>query len=269
MGDDFQDVSLSVARLGVKIASPQVALIRGLRARYGDFSPAQQIHFTAEIELHGSASSSAFLDADPKFTGERVRFDTPDYQGEIDLEAGAGYLSLRSARPVEDVDYFLRVIYAFLVFRAGGILFHAAGIVRGEKGYLFFGYSGSGKTTVARLSPHDTILNDDLVVLMPEGGNWVVYATPFWNPTQVKPSASSAPVARLLRLVQDKKVYVEPMEKGQALAEVLASVPVVSTDPANTLALIQRCSNLIENVPVQRLHFLPDDSFWGVIHQGG
>ena len=67
----------------------------------------------------------------------------------------------------EEVEYFLRVIYALLVFQAGGLLFHAAGIVRDGQCYLFFGHSGSGKTTVARLSSTDLVLNDDLVVLIP------------------------------------------------------------------------------------------------------
>jgi hypothetical protein len=163
------------------------------------------------------------------------------------------------------VDYFLRVVFALVVFQAGGMMIHGAGILHKGSGYLFFGHSGSGKTTVSRSSVKDEVLNDDLVALIPQENTWRMYSTPFWNPTQVEPKPLAAPLATMYRLVQDKSVFLEPFKPGQALAEFVANIPIIPSNPAQSGILMERCLNLLERVPAHQLHFLPDDSFWRAI----
>jgi hypothetical protein len=91
-------------------------------------------------------------------------------------------------------------------------------------------------------------------------------ATPFSNPTQVQPTGShQVPLTALYRLVQDRRVFLEPLDPALALAEVVASSPIVCTDPDRAAALLDRAAQLTRAVPMQRLHFLPDDSFWNLI----
>jgi len=144
-------------------------------------------------------------------------------------------------------------------------MLHAAGIMRDKKTYLFFGHSGSGKTTISRLSTNKLVLNDDLVILMPENNGWQVYGTPFWNPTQVKPAAQNAPLVGLYKLVQDKSVFLKSIPASEALAELISNVPIIPADPGRTLKLIARLSEIMNSAPVQKLHFLPEPSFWDII----
>ena len=262
--------SFSVGGLGVTVECDDAVLAAGLRQRYRQFSGPATVHFTAHIHLAGRQRASALLDTALIFSDGAAQFTAPGYQGVIDDQIGEGWLTLSSAQPVDDADYYLRVAFALLAFRQGGLMFHAAGIVRRGKGHVFFGYSGSGKTTVARLSSDATVLNDDLLLLKPagDGPGWSVHATPFWNPSQVAPSSSSsAPLADLFRLVQDRRMYLEPMGRGQALAELVANVPVIPSDPVRLCELLERGRSLINTVPVYHLHFLPDASFWSVIDQ--
>jgi len=190
---------------------------------------------------------------------------SPDAGG---IDQKIGCLQISSQQPVEDIDYIIRGAYALLAFQSGGVMLHSAGIARDGKAFLFFGHSGSGKTTVSRLSSNDTVLNDDLVLILPTDNGWYVFGTPFWNPTQVKPSPQSAPLARLYRLVQAKKVHIEKITPGEALAELVSSVPVIPEDPLRNRLLMKRLIEIIESLPVQKLHFLPDDSFWKAIFPG-
>jgi hypothetical protein len=201
-----------------------------------------------------------------EFQAGRLHFAADYYTGTIDLAQQQGQLTFTSLHPFEAADYFVRTALALLAFEAGGLLFHAAGLAYHDRGYAFFGYSGSGKTTVARLSPHARLLNDDLVVLLPQAAGWNMHATPFSNPTQVQPAGRQrVPLTALYRLVQDRRVFLEALDPAVAIAEVVASSPIVCADPDRAFALLDRAAQLTRAVPVQRLHFLPDASFWDVI----
>jgi hypothetical protein len=69
----------------------------------------------------------------------------------------------------------------------------------------------------------------------------------------------------LLRLVQDQKVYLEPLSPAQGMAEMITSVPLINADPSRTHELVTRCQSLMVSVPVYRLHFRKDNSFWNAI----
>lgn len=243
---------------------PQVTA--ALARRYAGFASAQTGQIHAEIRLQGDLRTDPLLDQG-MYIGQDglVRFHAPGYQGYVDESTGRAALTLSSRFGQEDVEYFLRVMLALAAFQAGGLLFHTAGILRGDQAFLFFGHSGSGKTTVCRLSVQDRILNDDLILLMPGQGGWMAYSTPFWNPTQVRPTGFlGGRVVGIFRLVQAKEVLATRLSAAAALAEVISNVPVIPQDPKRLPRLIQRGQEVLTQVPAFALHFLPDPSFWPV-----
>ncbi len=261
---------MALAGISVKIHCTPAALADRLKLRYGEFLDDETPQMEICIDLDGAGEPAIPGVKDIEFNGSITRFLPENYCGFIDEAGGQAKLSLYTNLPVEAAEYFIRIAYALLLFRSGGIMFHAAGIVHKGHACLFYGHSGSGKTTVSRLSPQDLVLNDDLVMLTPALGEeniWTVHATPFWNPTQVHPCKSRASLAGMFHLVQDKQVYLEKMKSGQALAEVIASTPVIPTDPARNHQLAQIILKILASTPNYHLHFLPDDSFWSVIEQ--
>jgi hypothetical protein len=268
--------SLSIAGLVTMVTGPDAAFITRLQHPYRAFLTSAPPHLTIQLSLNGPFRPADSAGEPVRFHQGRVRLATPTCEGVIDPERGHARLSLAEARPdpgrqtatATDVEYMLRVVCALLAFRAGGVLFHGAGIVRHGRAYLFFGRSGSGKSTTARLSPDDLVLNDDLVLIMPEprSGGWMVHATPFSNPTQVGASGpAAAPLAAMLRLVKSQQVKLDAGGNGHMLAEVLASIPVIPSNPAYLGTLMGWGQRLLQHVPVYRLHFLRDASFWQVV----
>lgn len=258
-------LTFEIAGLGIKANLHPPDIIESLRKRYKEFPLKTIPTLQVDVHLSGQVRTSAMQDAGMIFREGELRFMSPGFEGYIREGAGKGQLSLSSQQPVEDLEYFFRVAYALLAFQAGGIILHAAGIVRASQAYLFFGHSGSGKTTVSRLSSNDLVLNDDLLILMPTQIGWQVFGTPFWNPTQVKPAPQQAALAGLFRLVQDSQVYLEEMSPSETLAELIANVPVIPADSGRASRLIERLKDILDAAPVKRLHFLPDLSFWDVI----
>jgi len=163
------------------------------------------------------------------------------------------------------IELFFRVVTAIRIFSLGGLMLHAAGIVRDQLGYIFTGYSGAGKTTVCRLSDGCKVLNDDMVILCPEESGWQISATPFTNPTQVRPGSGSAPLYQILFLRQDKNHHLEDIPNSNAVAELLTHIPVISHSPQHTSLLVGRCVDIIRKMPAKELHFLPDNGFWKLL----
>ena len=258
--------SLTIGPLRVSIAAPDPAVHAALQSAYRAFavedSPAPY-SLIAQIDYTPGPAPAAWPFT---FDGGVLRFTAAHYTGSLDLIAQRAHLAVIAPHPFEPIDYFVRAALALLAFEAGGLLLHAAGLAWRGNGYAFFGYSGSGKTTVARVSSDAQVLNDDLVVLLPDASRWNIHATPFSNPTQVTSAGPRfAPLAALFRLVQDRRVFVEPIAPAAAMAEVIACCPVVSADPDRALALLALAEHLVRKVPVQRLHFLPDPSFWAIV----
>jgi hypothetical protein len=258
---------LSIAGSPVRVVSGEQALLDRLATRYTGFTadgpPPGPAAYTVDVRVDGESPPHEHVSPEAVFDGARIRFDLPGYCGFVDPDVAAR-LEIASSAPVRGVDYFLRVVLGVRAYVSGGLMLHAAGIVRDGRAYLFFGRSGSGKTTAARNAPGALVLNDDLVVLHPEAGRWIAYGTPFTNPSQTVPSAEKAPAAALLRLVQSPRVFIEPLTGARAMAELLACVPILNASPAPPL---DRCRSILNDVPAFDLHLRPDPSYWELIDQ--
>jgi hypothetical protein len=198
-----------------------------------------------------------------------LNFEAGTCTGAIDIENHKADITVSSIRPVDDIDYFLRLIIAIFCFQTGGILVHGAGIVRANRAYVFFGHSGSGKTTVAQMSSNAIILNDDLVAIMPFAHEWRVYATPFGTMPNHTPDYFGHRLFAMARLIKDALNYLESMSPSIAVAELIGSTPIVSDTKGFSNEVLGRCQVLVADIPVYYLHFLPDASFWDVIIKAG
>lgn len=180
-------------------------------------------------------------------------------------EADSAILRINSKISKQYVELFFRVVTAIRIFNQGGLLVHAAGLKKDNKGYLFTGHSGAGKTTLCRLSNDSTILNDDMVILSLINDSWQIGATPFTNPTQVRPNSGIAPLQKIFHLNQAKQHRIEDVTKTQALADLITHVPVISQSSNHLKPLVDRCNNIVKKVQVYNLFFLPDDGFWDLL----
>lgn len=267
------DFSLGIANFSLKVKCNHEKLVEKLTARYVAFPPGHANQFTAQINWVGTKRISSLLDTNTNFQNGILNFSAPGYQGYINEKAGVGFLELSSAYPIEDIDYFLRVALALIAHNADCVLMHTAGIIKNDNAYLFFGHSGSGKTTICQSSLNSSsfgayrILNDDLVLLQPHGKMWLAHGTPFWNPTQIKPSNQFAPIAGMYYLVQDKQVFTQKLSKSMAIAALLSNIPVIPQDTVRSIHMLNLLNRIQNSTPVYELHFLPDNSFWNVIQE--
>ena len=262
-------------RLSCQPDKLQSAVSRRFSAYASTDSPNALAVSIALLDTEMDAGPHLVLSSAITFEHNLFRVEADGLSGWVDLPLNRAAFTMRSATPVAEVEYLLRVLLAIVAQRDGGMLLHAAGLVLERKAVLFFGASGSGKSTVVSLSRRAAVLSDDLVVVRPpaepqQDSRWLAHPTPFWN-GDVKRSYSDltpAPVSAAYRLVQDRDVYLEPISRGKAVAELAASCPVVNGIPGILGRVMQTCSDFAQTVPVQRLHFRQDASFWRLVHPG-
>lgn len=258
-------IRLEIGGIALALTFSEPSLSECIEQRYHDFITARDDGFHAEMEIEEAAPGTSLMNEPIKFDQDVLICEAPGCRAVIDPIECRGELAMRAERPVEQVDYYLRLAVALLVYQAGGLLFHAAAVVRRGRGFAFFGYSGSGKSTVARLSSGDVVLNDDLVLLLPRGSGWDVFTTPFWNQYSHRPAVDSAPLAGLYLLVKSQRVFLEPLPAPLAVAEMLSCLPVINADSHRTATIVDRCQSILSCTPAYRLHFLLDASFWQAV----
>lgn len=256
--------TLQISDLALQIEGP-TGWVEPLMSRWQGWT-GNEVNAPWTLALTVGAPTSSWVPlylARPAFGGGNCRLVAPGFSGTIEPDRRSARLSAHPQASVGDLSVFVRTCVAVEAFVRGGLLFHAAGVVRQGRGHGLFGPSGSGKTTAARLSPNDLILNDDLVLIMPGSPEWQLWGTPFGGPWL--PQAGPVGLHGLLRLVPDREDRLVALGPGTVLGEVVANSPVINACPAWLPGLMARWQGILEDVPAQALHFRKSSAFWEVV----
>jgi ABC-type molybdenum transport system ATPase subunit/photorepair protein PhrA len=170
-------------------------------------------------------------------------------------------------KEIASTENCLRILYSFLLMKQKGFLLHASGVINNECGYVFFGKSGSGKTTVARLSDY-MVLSDDVVVIKKYNDTFKVCATPFGGKDiEIKRKINvCSRVCALFSLKKDQNTWFKKLTYSQAIFSLISNVICFSTELKQIEEILNLCSDLLTRSPCYEMHFLPDKSFWRKIN---
>jgi hypothetical protein len=275
---------LTVGGISVLLSGLDASRVGSVRLRHGAFcgDPGGKTDATVDIVKAGVGSflrpglaqgATELYRVDMRWYGSTLVATSYEWAGWFDPMLGHGGLALASSALIDSkafdrsMENYLRVLYAHRIVRKGGFLLHSAGLVRDERAYLFFGPSGAGKTTVTSLSPEALVLSDDLtMVVKTSGGEYKACSVPFRGLfAPLVESVKEYPLAGFFRLVQDTTDALEPLEGAAAVGEVLASLPFVLERPEMAGDVIDAVAGATLRVPVFKLRFKKDRTFWNVI----
>jgi hypothetical protein len=130
---------------------------------------------------------------------------------------------------------------------------------------VFTGRSGAGKSTVASLAPAGTALTDEISLLRRHYGAWQAYGTPFWGEFRAEGQNRSAPIGGIYSLVQAGKNRLELCTGREALAVLLGNTLFFSRAARERQRLLDTIIQLTREVPVYRLEFRKDTTFWELL----
>ena len=160
------------------------------------------------------------------------------------------------------VNTSLMIQYTFATAGLSTLLLHASVTRYLGRGNLFFGVSGTGKSTHSRLwhdyVPGSDLMNDDNPVIRFEDGRCVVYGSP-WSGKTVCYRNVVAPVNALVRLEQFPENRISRLEPLQAYASVIAAVSTIRWNHDIMSLLVPTIERVAMNIPCFQLKCRPDE----------
>ncbi len=151
----------------------------------------------------------------------------------------------------------------FLIHALGprGILCHAAGAARGDRGILLAGISGAGKTTISRLLHAQgdfRMLSDDRVVVTRDEGGFSLHGTP-WPGEGGFARDEAAPLSACIVLRKGTANACRQLATSQGFQALLPTISIFWPEPELTRQALAICQALTAGVPVYEFFFTPDD----------
>ncbi len=263
---------LSVGEIPVLISSKNQEFMAQTEKRYANFvcketAPLLRIEVNILSEKTGANLPPDAERPEVRFDNgtEQVTFAWQDISGEFDLVSGKARMSC-TLSPIA-LNSFLRFVYSLVLLKELGFLVHASGLVKNEKGYIFPGKSGAGKTTITRLSPGATLLSDD-IPLVKIGDAPLIFGTPFWGDLAVAGEKTSAPLTGIYFPIKDRMNYTERLKPRQVIEKLLPNVVFFFKNEKFSKQLFNLSFDLATKVPAFELHFFPNPSFWECIDAG-
>ncbi len=176
---------------------------------------------------------------------------------------------------VSVLENYLRLLAAYRLLAAGGVLLHSAGVTDGTSAWLLLGPGGAGKTTASRLclAAGAEVLSDDLnaAIFKPggEGGSPLVARLPFTGDLGERQGSpgepASYPLQGVVRLRQGPDSRLVPLSRASALATLIAAAPYANRDPFRREALLTVCQRLALAVPAWELTFSLEADPWSIL----
>ena len=211
--------------------------------------------------------------------GNNFNFHSGLITGNIDMDKKQCTIYVKNAlfkeRSVRIFEQFLIQVYYTILKQKNSdevknISFvHGCAVVKDGYGFLFSGPSGTGKSTIAKLSSDFKILNDELVIVNRLNGNYFVRSSPFRG--DFKKSVNDlAPLLALFLIKHGTKNMLRRINKTEFITrfvrEIIYSDSLLSIEKKESfLDMMDFCLGIADIVPFYELQFLPDKSFWDCI----
>jgi len=155
-----------------------------------------------------------------------------------------------------------------LLAGSGGLLLHAAAVVKDGFAYIFLGADGAGKTTVTNLSKEYLVLHDDKIVVRKQGRKFLAFAS--FRPKEGKFGYSchkkGFPIKAVFFIKKSKKVSFSSLPKHKALYFILLPVNYIHyfdfLPDRLTRQAFFTAHKLIKSTPCFTMNFSKRRNFW-------
>lgn len=149
------------------------------------------------------------------------------------------------------------ILMHYMTHTAEAVMMHAACVVDGEKGRMFSGFSGAGKSTMSKLwaQTGHAIVNDDRVIIRKKDDTFFAYNTPMYYVDEPK----RVPLHSIYLIYHSPENKIEKLKGAMALSKVMAFSIQNNFDAAFVSQRLAFFADLCGQVQVYHLGVEPTD----------
>ncbi|MEW6109942.1 MAG: hypothetical protein AB1632_12360 [Nitrospirota bacterium] len=154
-----------------------------------------------------------------------------------------------------------QLLLMYILARREGGLIHAAGMRLDNRGFVFPGRSGAGKTTLSRLLLwHNNIgmLSDDRIIIRRIDNAFRIFGTPWAGEAGIAGNENS-PLYGIFFLHHDSGNRIREIKPAAALKKLLPVVSIPWYDEKTMSDILFFCGDLVSHVPAYEFYFKPDN----------
>jgi len=260
-----QDVVIEIGGIPIALETNDAGFVTILKGRYGDYMRlGGKSDFKFRVELIEPDSFNPDDDAVVWLEDGEWRLERGDFRARWSPETREGLI--RQTPNPYSIDSVLRITHTLLLAKTGGFLLHASSAVRNGKAFLFSGLSEAGKTTIARLAPHDaTLLTDEASYVRRLNDQYLAYGTPFAGELGEPGKNVSAPIAAVYLLAKSQENRITKIEPAEATRRLLRNILFFAHDAELVRQVFESACAFVAAVPIYELSFFPDERVWDLI----
>lgn len=153
-----------------------------------------------------------------------------------------------------------QLLLMYILAGKSGALLHAAGVSMNNKGYIFPGRSGTGKSTLSRLFlGRDTaeMLSDDRIIIRKIDGKFKAFGTPWAGDAGIAEN-KSFPLYGIFFIHHAEKNMIREIKPREAIEKLMPVTSIPWFDRDVMPQILNFCEELVSNIPAYQLYFKPD-----------
>ena len=159
------------------------------------------------------------------------------------------------------------ILLHYAVLNADAVMMHASGVFDGEKGRLFSGFSGAGKSTISGIwrDAGSQLINDDRLIIRRENDRYYIYNTPMYYEDENK----KAPLDAVFLIYHSTENVIQQVKGAAAVSGIMAFSIQNNYDQRFVQHHLEFFSKMAESIPIYKLGFVPDSEVIDFIKENG
>lgn len=185
----------------------------------------------------------------------------PNEGNDIKIYINERLITKKSISIIETTPFLM--CFMIMLIRNGGLILHSSGVSINDKGFIFCGKSGSGKTTISNLfikSGHATLLTDEALILRKHNNSIKIYGSPWKGSGDNIYCNTSSVLNHIYFIYHGKENNCIDISKREAISILMKQAFPYFWDKKLMLKSFSLVTEITNTIPSSSLYFLPDKS---------